>query len=67
MLEDPATGSASANLGSLLASRGFRGSLTVIQGAAVARPSRLHVEVTDAGRVRVGGLVRDVGRGTLEV
>lgn len=67
MMEDPATGSAAANLGSLLSSRGFRGAVTVSQGAAVARPSRLHIEVTEDGRVRVGGLVRDVGRGTLVV
>lgn len=67
MLEDPATGSASANLGGLLASRGFRGTVTVSQGAAVSRPSSLLVEVTDAGRVHVGGLVRDVGRGMLEI
>ena len=65
MIEDPATGSAAANLGSLLAHRGFRGAVTVDQGAAVARPSRLHIEVTEAGRVRVGGLVREIGRGTL--
>ena len=65
MIEDPATGSAAANLGSLLADRGFRVAVTVDQGAAVARPSRLHIEVTEAGRVRVGGLVREIGRGTL--
>ncbi|HRC18718.1 MAG TPA: PhzF family phenazine biosynthesis protein [Phycicoccus elongatus] len=67
MLEDPATGSAAANLGSLLASRGFRGRVTVSQGAAVERPSRLHIEVTEAGRVHVGGLVREVGRGQLSL
>ena len=65
MLEDPATGSASANLGSLLAARGFRGTVTVAQGAAVERPSRLHIEVTDEGRVLVGGMVRDLGAGVL--
>lgn len=65
MLEDPATGSAAANLGSLLAARGVRGAVTVSQGAAVARPSLLDIEVTDAGQVRVGGLVHEVGRGTM--
>ncbi len=67
MLEDPATGSAAANLASLLASRGFRGSVTVSQGAAVNRPSRLHLEVSEEGKVRVGGLVREVGRGRYDL
>ena len=31
------------------------------------RPSRLHIEVTEAGRVHVGGLVREVGRGQLSL
>lgn len=65
LLEDPATGSAAANLGSLLAARGFRGRVTLAQGAAVSRPSRLHIAITDVGAVRVGGLVREIGRGTL--
>lgn len=66
VVEDPATGSAAANLGGLLAGRGQRGrTVTIAQGAAVDRPSELVVEVTDTGVVRVGGLVRHVGAGQL--
>lgn len=66
VVEDPATGSAAANLGSLLAHLGRRGVEVVIsQGAAVARPSRLHVEVTDEGSVRVGGVVRPFADATV--
>ena len=39
--------------------------MTVAQGAVVERPSRLHIEVTDEGRVLVGGMVRDLGAGVL--
>jgi len=68
VVEDPATGSACANLGGLWAHEGRRGLRVVVdQGAAVQRPSLLHVEVTDEGAVLVGGLVREVGRGTLAV
>lgn len=65
-VEDPATGSACANLGGWLAALGERGSrYAVSQGDAVGRPSRLDLAIDDAGTVRVGGLVHRLGRGEL--
>lgn len=66
VLEDPATGSACANLGGWLAAGGQHDvRLEVAQGAAVGRPSRLSLTVTADGDVLVGGRVREVGSGTL--
>jgi PhzF family phenazine biosynthesis protein len=63
--EDPATGSACANLGGWLAEQGRRDAvIEVSQGAAVGRPSRLVLEVDAAGGVHVGGRVERVGAGT---
>lgn len=64
--EDPATGSACANLGGWMASR-YPGArrITVSQGEQVYRPSTLHLEVSSEGTVRVGGGVLEVGRGHL--
>lgn len=69
LVEDPATGSACANLGGYLLAEGERGPLrrVVRQGAAVGRPSELHLRVDDAGGIHVGGLVQAVGRGVLTV
>ena len=68
IVEDPATGSAAANLGGLLAAEGLRDRrITIVQGSAVQRPSQLVVEVSTTGQVRVGGLVRRVGAGRLEL
>ncbi|HEY3535359.1 MAG TPA: PhzF family phenazine biosynthesis protein [Pedococcus sp.] len=61
--EDPATGSACVNLGTLFAAAGRRGEWTIEQGARVGRPSTLHLSVDGAGTVRVGGLVHEVGQG----
>ncbi|MEW1953518.1 PhzF family phenazine biosynthesis protein [Terrabacter sp. NPDC080008] len=64
VLEDPATGSACANLGGWLAAQGRRDvSVEVSQGAAVGRPSRLLLDVDAHGRVHVGGRVDAVGQG----
>ncbi|WP_353508976.1 PhzF family phenazine biosynthesis protein [Intrasporangium sp.] len=64
--EDPATGSAAANLGSWLAVTGRRGeAITISQGDQVARPSRLELTVDDHGTVFVGGRVTEVGGGTV--
>jgi trans-2,3-dihydro-3-hydroxyanthranilate isomerase len=64
--EDPATGSACANLGGWLLSAGqplpFR--LSVRQGDATGRPSLLHLHVDAGGHIHVGGEVLEVGRGT---
>jgi PhzF family phenazine biosynthesis protein len=65
VLEDPATGSACANLGGWLVSQGARDvSIEVSQGAAVGRPSRLLLDIDDRGGIHVGGRVEAVGRGT---
>ena len=50
VLEDPATGSACANLGGWLVAQGVRDvSIDVSQGAAVGRPSRLLLDIDDRG------------------
>lgn len=65
VLEDPATGSACANLGGWLVAQGVRGvCVEVSQGAAVGRPSRLVLDVDEDGGVHVGGRVERVGHGT---
>jgi trans-2,3-dihydro-3-hydroxyanthranilate isomerase len=71
--EDPATGSAAGALGAYLAEHdlaGMPGSVLIRQGAQVGRPSELFVETgreDGAWRVRVGGGVHVVGRGTFEL
>jgi PhzF family phenazine biosynthesis protein len=67
--EDPATGSACANLGGWLLAQGEPAPIerTVSQGAQAGRPSRLFLRV-DAGRtVRVGGDVVELGRGSIRL
>jgi PhzF family phenazine biosynthesis protein len=68
VLEDPATGSACANLGGWFVHRrpGQDVSREISQGEAVARPSTLHLSV-QAGVVRVGGTVIELASGTLEL
>jgi PhzF family phenazine biosynthesis protein len=68
ILEDPATGSACANLGGwFVATRpGAAVRRTVSQGEQVARPSTLFLTVQD-GAVRVGGDVVELGRGRIEL
>jgi trans-2,3-dihydro-3-hydroxyanthranilate isomerase len=69
ILEDPATGSAAGPLGAYLSAHGVAGmpgSVTILQGEQVGRPSELHVEVApdgDSWRIRVGGGVQVVGEG----
>ncbi len=66
VVEDPATGSACANLGGWLAEQGHRDVVVEVrQGAAVGRPSRLVLEVDAEGGVHVGGRVERVGSGVL--
>lgn len=63
--EDPATGSACANLGGWFSLRGHRDESWVIsQGAHVGRPSTLHLTVTAQGAIEVGGSLVEIGRGT---
>jgi PhzF family phenazine biosynthesis protein len=69
ILEDPATGSACANLGGWYATRepGRRVERIVLQGDAVRRPSTLRLAVKEDGEVQVGGDVVELGRGTLSL
>jgi predicted PhzF superfamily epimerase YddE/YHI9 len=61
--EDPATGSACANLGAWFVAEGRPGEWLVGQGAHVGRPSTLRLSVGRDETTRVGGLVREVGSG----
>jgi trans-2,3-dihydro-3-hydroxyanthranilate isomerase len=68
VLEDPATGSACANLGGWFLATGQRGIRRRIhQGGAVARPSVLDLTVEQDGTILVSGSVREVGRGTFTI
>ncbi|HEX9695355.1 MAG TPA: PhzF family phenazine biosynthesis protein [Actinomycetota bacterium] len=62
--EDPATGSAAANVGLYLADRLGDFSFDIKQGKETGRPSTLNVD-TSRGRVRVGGQVVMTGEGAL--
>jgi trans-2,3-dihydro-3-hydroxyanthranilate isomerase len=67
LTEDPATGSACANLGGWHLATGAPRplSLAVTQGEAVGRPSRLDLTVDAAGGIFVSGGVVELGRGLL--
>lgn len=69
MLEDPATGSATANFGGwcLAMMRPLPLALEISQGELVGRPSALHLEVTRDRRIRVGGDVIELGSGTISL
>jgi trans-2,3-dihydro-3-hydroxyanthranilate isomerase len=69
MLEDPATGSATANFGGwwLAMQRPLPARIEISQGELVARPSLLYLEVTENRRIRVGGDVIEIGRGSLSL
>jgi trans-2,3-dihydro-3-hydroxyanthranilate isomerase len=69
MLEDPATGSATANFGGwfLAMMRPLPLALEISQGELVGRPSTLHLEVTRDRRIRVGGDVIELGAGTISL
>lgn len=68
-VEDPATGSACANLGGwFLANRtALPLHKQVFQGDALGRPSRLDLHVDAAQRIFVSGLVTELGRGVIEL
>jgi trans-2,3-dihydro-3-hydroxyanthranilate isomerase len=68
-LEDPATGSAAANLGGwwLAMGRPLPCRLEIAQGEQIARPSTLYLEVTPQGAIAVGGDVVELGRGSVEL
>jgi trans-2,3-dihydro-3-hydroxyanthranilate isomerase len=67
-IEDPATGSACANLGGWFLANGTKGVRRRIhQGSAIQRPSELDLLVDDNGTIFVSGAVREVGRGTFTI
>jgi len=65
ILEDPATGSACANLGGWFVAMGRRPPLDfeVAQGEFIGRPSTLQLEVNSDNEVFVGGTVIEIGSG----
>jgi trans-2,3-dihydro-3-hydroxyanthranilate isomerase len=69
ILEDPATGSACANLGGWFVAMGRRAPLAfeVSQGEFVGRPSTLQLEVNSDNEVFVGGDVIEIGSGILNI
>jgi len=69
MLEDPATGSATANLGGwwLAMQRPVPVALEIAQGEVTGRSSALRLNVTAEGRIDVGGEVVEIGSGTVQL
>ncbi len=67
--EDPATGSACANLGGWFIHQQASLPLSkrIAQGAAALRPSFLHLHITQEGAIQVGGQVIELGRGYLDL
>lgn len=69
ILEDPATGSATANLGGWFAATqpGKSQRFEIDQGEYVRRPSKLFLELDAQQRILVSGDVIQIGRGTIEL
>jgi trans-2,3-dihydro-3-hydroxyanthranilate isomerase len=68
VIEDPATGSACANLGGwFLANAELGIRRRVQQGSAIKPPSVLDLAVDADGTIRVGGAVSEVGAGTFKL
>jgi trans-2,3-dihydro-3-hydroxyanthranilate isomerase len=67
ILEDPATGSATANFGAwcLAMKQTLPVQVQISQGEFAGRPSTLFLEVNRLGAVFVGGDVLEIGRGTI--
>ncbi len=67
--EDPATGSACANLGGYYLATGSSSPLarTITQGELTGRPSTLYLEVDGAGAIFVAGEVIELGSGVIEL
>jgi PhzF family phenazine biosynthesis protein len=67
ILEDPATGSATANFGAwcLTMKRTLPVQLQISQGEFVSRPSTLLLDVNREAQVLVGGDVLEIGRGSV--
>jgi PhzF family phenazine biosynthesis protein len=69
VLEDPATGSAAANLGGWLLAmdRPLPCHAEIFQGELMGRPSTLHLRVATDRRIEVGGDVVELGGGVLHL
>jgi len=69
ILEDPATGSACANLGAWFLAMGRRPPLDfeISQGELIGRPSTLRLEVNTDNEVFVGGEVIEIGSGIVNL
>ncbi len=69
LLEDPATGSATANFGGwwLAMQRPLPAALTISQGQLTGRPSTLYLQIDAERRIRVGGDVAELGSGTIRL
>ena len=69
LLEDPATGSATANLGGwyLANSASLPLTKTISQGEMAGRPSTLHLRIDAERNVFVAGEVIELGRGHVEM
>ena len=69
ILEDPATGSATANFGGwvLAMQQPLPAALQISQGEFVGRPSTLYLKVDDRQNIYVGGDVLEIGRGTVSL
>jgi PhzF family phenazine biosynthesis protein len=69
MLEDPATGSATANLGGwwLAMQRPLPVEFRIAQGEATGRPSELCLRVSAEGRIEVAGEVIEIGAGSVQL
>ncbi len=69
VIEDPATGSACANLGGWMIATGqpLPVTATLRQGDAVGRPSRLGLAVDASAAIFVSGAVIELGSGSVEV
>jgi trans-2,3-dihydro-3-hydroxyanthranilate isomerase len=67
--EDPATGSATANLGGwwLAMGRALPCTLLASQGEQIGRPSTLYLDIDRGGQIRVGGDVIELGRGSVTI
>jgi PhzF family phenazine biosynthesis protein len=69
MLEDPATGSATANFGGwcLAMQRRLPFELKISQGELAGRPSTLFLEVSAQRKIFVAGDVMELGRGSIDL
>jgi trans-2,3-dihydro-3-hydroxyanthranilate isomerase len=69
MLEDPATGSATANFGGwcLAMNKVLPLALEISQGELVRRPSTLFLDISPKRDIRVGGDVVELGSGTISL